>query len=125
MPNFFSVLAGSILLNIHEVWPRPFWGGSSHQNKTSVDHFIGHIPFASLEGDKSLFCTVGTGEIFSGKPPATPIELPVISLSTLVPIYLDRTGRKYIEILQCYIEASPVIITRIFNIHTLAGFNLF
>ena len=43
---------GSILLNIHEVWPRPFWGGSSHQNKLPVDHFIGHIPFASLEGDK-------------------------------------------------------------------------
>ena len=31
----------------------PFWGGgSSHQNKTPVDHSIGHIPFASLEGDK-------------------------------------------------------------------------
>ena len=27
-------------------------GGSSHQNKLLVDHFIGHIPFASLEGDK-------------------------------------------------------------------------
>ena len=25
---------GSILLNIHEVWPCPFWGGSSHQKKT-------------------------------------------------------------------------------------------
>ena len=25
---------------------------SSHQNKLPVDHFIGHIPFASLEGDK-------------------------------------------------------------------------
>ena len=35
-----------ILLNIHEVWPRPFWGGSSHQNKTPVGHSIGHIPFA-------------------------------------------------------------------------------
>ena len=43
---------GSILLNIHEVWPRLFWGGSSHQKKNTVDHFIGHIPFASLEGDK-------------------------------------------------------------------------
>ena len=44
---------GSILLNIHEVWPRPFLGGgSSHQNKTPVDHFIGHIPLASLECDK-------------------------------------------------------------------------
>ena len=35
----------------------PFWGGggggrSSHQNKLPVDHFIGHIPFASLEEDK-------------------------------------------------------------------------
>ena len=43
---------GSSPLNIHEVWPRPFWGGRCHQNKTPVDHFIGHIPFASLEGDK-------------------------------------------------------------------------
>ena len=43
---------GSILLNIHEVWPRPFWRGSSHQNKTPVDHSIGHIHFASLEGDE-------------------------------------------------------------------------
>ena len=43
---------GSILLNIHEVWPRPFWGGSSHQNKTPEEHFIGYFPFASLEGDK-------------------------------------------------------------------------
>ena len=38
--------------SIHEVWPRPFWGGSSHQNKLPVDQCIGHIPFASLEGDK-------------------------------------------------------------------------
>ena len=30
----------------------PFWGGSGHQNKTPVNHFIGHIPFACLEGDK-------------------------------------------------------------------------
>ena len=44
--------SGSTLLNIHEVWPRLFWGGSSHQNKTPVGHFIGHIPFVSLEGDK-------------------------------------------------------------------------
>ena len=43
---------GSIPLNIHEVWPHPFWGGSSHQNKTPVDHVIGHIPSTSLEGDK-------------------------------------------------------------------------
>ena len=43
---------GSILLYIHEVWPRPFWRGSSHQKKNTVDHFIGHIPFASLKGDK-------------------------------------------------------------------------
>ena len=43
---------GSNLVNIHEVWPRPFWRGSSHQKKNTVDHFIGHIPFASLEGDK-------------------------------------------------------------------------
>ena len=43
---------GSILLNIHEVWARPKWGGSCHQNKTPVDHFIGNILFASLEGDK-------------------------------------------------------------------------
>ena len=35
-----------------EVWPLPFWRGSSHQNKTPVDHSIGHIPFASLEGNK-------------------------------------------------------------------------
>ena len=35
------------------MWPRPFWGGSGHQNKTPVDHSIGHIPFTSLEGDKS------------------------------------------------------------------------
>ena len=42
----------SIPLNIHEVWPRPFWSGSSLQNKTPVDHSIGHIPFASLEGTK-------------------------------------------------------------------------
>ena len=41
-------LYGSILLNIHEVWPRPFWRGSSHQNKTPVDLSIGYIPFASL-----------------------------------------------------------------------------
>ena len=25
---------------------------STHQNKTPVDHFIGHIPFASFKGDK-------------------------------------------------------------------------
>ena len=43
---------GSIPLNIHEVWPRPVWGGSTHQNKTPVDHSIGHVPFTSLEGDK-------------------------------------------------------------------------
>ena len=43
---------GSILLNIHEVWPRLFGGGSSHQKKNTVDHFIGHISFALLEGDK-------------------------------------------------------------------------
>ena len=43
---------GSIPLNIHEVWSRIFGGGSSHQNKTPVDHSIGHIPFTSLEGDK-------------------------------------------------------------------------
>ena len=27
----------------------PFLG---RKNKTPVDHFVGHIPFASLEGDK-------------------------------------------------------------------------
>ena len=43
---------GSILLNIHEVWPRPFRRGSSHQKKNTVDHFMGHIPVASFEGDK-------------------------------------------------------------------------
>ena len=48
----FHQQTGSILLNIHEVWPRPFWRGSSHQKKNTVDHFFGHIPFASLEGDK-------------------------------------------------------------------------
>ena len=47
LPN----VIGSIPLNIHEVWPRPFWGGRSHQNKTPVDYSIGHIPFTSLEGD--------------------------------------------------------------------------
>ena len=55
MTDFFAFAhfaIGSIPLNIREVWPRPFWGGSSHQNKTPVDHSIGHIPFASLEGDK-------------------------------------------------------------------------
>ena len=31
---------------------KPFLGGSSHQNILPVGHFIGHIPFASLEGDK-------------------------------------------------------------------------
>ena len=31
---YCHLLDGSILLNIHEVWPRPFWGGSSHQKKT-------------------------------------------------------------------------------------------
>ena len=46
------MIYGSIPLNIHEVWPRPFWRGSSLQNKTPMDHSIGHIPFASLEGDK-------------------------------------------------------------------------
>ena len=50
--SFFFLFFSSIPLNIHEVWPRPFWGGSSLQNKTPVDHSIGHIPFASLEGDK-------------------------------------------------------------------------
>ena len=45
-------ITGSIPLNNHEVWPHPFWGGSSLQNKTPVDHSIGHIPFASLGGDK-------------------------------------------------------------------------
>ena len=50
--NFLACLRGSILLNIHEVWPRPFWRGSSHQEKNTVDHFIGHIPFASFERDK-------------------------------------------------------------------------
>ena len=34
------------------MWPHPFRGGSSHQNKTPVDHSIDHIPFTSLEGDK-------------------------------------------------------------------------
>ena len=46
----FSI--GSSPLNINEVWPRPFWGGSSLQIKTPVDHSIGHAPFASLEDDK-------------------------------------------------------------------------
>ena len=51
-PPPFKRGANSILLNIHEVWPRPFWGGSSHQKENTVYHLIGHIPFASLEGDK-------------------------------------------------------------------------
>ena len=33
------------------MWPRPFCGGSGHQNKTPVDHSIGIIPFTSLGGD--------------------------------------------------------------------------
>ena len=45
-------IIGSIPLNIHKVWPRPFLGGSSNQNKTPVDHSIGYIPFTALEGDK-------------------------------------------------------------------------
>ena len=36
---------GSIPLNIHEVSPRPKRGGGDRQQKTPVDHFIGHIPF--------------------------------------------------------------------------------
>ena len=48
----YVLIIGSIPLNIHEVWPRPFWGGRSLQIKTPVDHSIGHIPFALLEGDK-------------------------------------------------------------------------
>ena len=47
-----NAFSHSILLNIYEVWPRPKRGGSSHQNKSPVDHSIGHIPFAALEGDK-------------------------------------------------------------------------
>ena len=47
-----GVIKGRIPLTIHEVWPRPFWGGSILQNITPVDHFIGHIPFASLKADK-------------------------------------------------------------------------
>ena len=43
---------GSIPLNIHEVWSRPNRGGNCHQKKTREGHFIGHIPFSSLEGDK-------------------------------------------------------------------------
>ena len=43
---------GSIPQNVHEVLPRPFWGGSSFQNKTPLGHSIGQIPFTSLEGDK-------------------------------------------------------------------------
>ena len=31
---------GSIPLNIHEVWSRPFWGGSSLKNKTPVDTLV-------------------------------------------------------------------------------------
>ena len=33
---------GSIPLNIHEMWPRPFWGEAYRRKKISVDHFIGH-----------------------------------------------------------------------------------
>ena len=43
---------GSILLNIHEVWPRPFWRGSSHQKKTLWVISLVICAFASLEGDK-------------------------------------------------------------------------
>ena len=38
---------GSLPLNIHEVWPRPFWGEAYpcyRRKKILVDHFIGHIP---------------------------------------------------------------------------------
>ena len=35
---------GSIPLNIHEVWPRPFWGEAYRRKKIPEDHFIGHIP---------------------------------------------------------------------------------
>ena len=36
--------SGSIPQNIHEVWPRPFWGEAYRWKKIPVDHFIGHIP---------------------------------------------------------------------------------
>ena len=42
---------GSILSNIHEVWPHTFWRGSSHQKK-HCGSFHWPYPFASLEGDK-------------------------------------------------------------------------
>ena len=38
------VVYGSIPLNIHEVWPRPFWGEAYRRKKIPVDHFISHIP---------------------------------------------------------------------------------
>ena len=37
-------VTGSIPLNIHAVWPRPFWGEAYLRKKLPVDHFIGHIP---------------------------------------------------------------------------------
>ena len=43
---------GSSLLNIPEVWPRPFLERKWSSEKNTVDHFIGHILFTSLEGDK-------------------------------------------------------------------------
>ena len=30
----------------------PFLGRKKSSEKNTVDHFIGHVPFASLEGDK-------------------------------------------------------------------------
>ena len=38
-----SYLTCSIPLNIHEVWPCPFWGEAYRRKKIPVDHFIGHI----------------------------------------------------------------------------------
>ena len=35
---------GSIPLNIHEVWLRPFSGEAYGRKKIPVDHFISHIP---------------------------------------------------------------------------------
>ena len=37
-------LYGSIPLNIHEVWPRPFWEEAYHRKIVPVDHFTAHIP---------------------------------------------------------------------------------
>ena len=51
-------IAGRILLNIHEVAPRPKRRESNAQKKTPVDHFIGYIPllYKKAKKDKIQLC---------------------------------------------------------------------